>query len=410
MKKSRHINFIALDKLATWKHPVWGNILLREEYPENRALAIICDDCLKGNKEPKYAVEWDENYEKITYHPINELKDLPPINQEKFQDGQFFIENNKESRLLEILKQLDEAKNNLRNLERKLESRRGDIDFMVSEYIPARRRCIDKLLDLLLLDFGKEKATCETVKKYIYNFKGEKVGRFVQWFFDLLDMDKVFEVYGADSKQEELQIMNKIVGVIMEAWNVYPHKELGGKCPLELVVTGEKRPGFDEDAAGRPEFENILYMLVERGYLDESFPSRLRMRIYEESGKPDSFHAFRKWFIRSFGIKLNKKQREIVDYITRKAWKFYPHKVLGDKSPMQIKIEQTSHCEEKGCKENDVLYICEECGKVFCFVHAGVHATMHKHNCRRIDDYMQRLKQVLSSVKRQSQHKREGCK
>ena len=83
LKRSRFINMIALDKLATWKWPVWGNVLLLNKYPMNRAIAILCDKCIEKNRKPKYAVEWDMKHNSVKYHLIKNLKDLPPIPPEE---------------------------------------------------------------------------------------------------------------------------------------------------------------------------------------------------------------------------------------------------------------------------------------------------------------------------------------
>jgi len=81
MKNSKNINGICLDKLATWENPVWGNILVKEKYPEKRAVAIICDDCVAKKSKIKFAVSWSNEYTNIQYHKIEELKDLPPIKE-----------------------------------------------------------------------------------------------------------------------------------------------------------------------------------------------------------------------------------------------------------------------------------------------------------------------------------------
>lgn len=87
LKNSKYINAICLDKLATWDYPVWNNILVEDKYPEKRAVAYVCDECVENGKEPKYAVEWDEERKTVKYHPIDELKDLPPIPPEEVEEA-----------------------------------------------------------------------------------------------------------------------------------------------------------------------------------------------------------------------------------------------------------------------------------------------------------------------------------
>lgn len=62
---------------------MWGNVLLLNKYPMNRAIAILCDKCIEKNRKPKYAVEWDMKHNSVKYHLIKNLKDLPPIPPEE---------------------------------------------------------------------------------------------------------------------------------------------------------------------------------------------------------------------------------------------------------------------------------------------------------------------------------------
>lgn len=71
---SKEINIMLLMKEAEWKHPTWGNIILRIQ---GFASAILCDKCLKEGKKPKWAIEWNQKTLVAKYHPIEELKDVP---------------------------------------------------------------------------------------------------------------------------------------------------------------------------------------------------------------------------------------------------------------------------------------------------------------------------------------------
>lgn len=88
LKDSEHINGITLNKLATWKHPTWSNLLVQDIHPEPRASAIICDKCMEEGKPPKFAIEWTESLKEVTYHPVSALKDLPPITEEEVREGE----------------------------------------------------------------------------------------------------------------------------------------------------------------------------------------------------------------------------------------------------------------------------------------------------------------------------------
>ena len=81
LKNSKHINGVTLDKLATWKYPIWGNVLSGDRRP--RAIGFVCDQCIQVKAPVKYAVEWDPYFHgPIKYHPVSELKDLPEIKLE----------------------------------------------------------------------------------------------------------------------------------------------------------------------------------------------------------------------------------------------------------------------------------------------------------------------------------------
>lgn len=83
LKSSEHINVVCLDKLATWEWPRWGSILVLDKYPMNRASAILCDRCIRGQRTAKYAVEWDNEHTYVRYHRVGDLKDLPRIPSEE---------------------------------------------------------------------------------------------------------------------------------------------------------------------------------------------------------------------------------------------------------------------------------------------------------------------------------------
>ena len=83
LQNSRHINVLCLNKLATWEYPRWGNILVMEKYPTNRASAILCDRCVNENREIKFAIEWDNERTCVRYHKVEGLMDLLRIPEEE---------------------------------------------------------------------------------------------------------------------------------------------------------------------------------------------------------------------------------------------------------------------------------------------------------------------------------------
>lgn len=72
--RGSHLNQMILMKKATWKYPTWKNPVLSDG---PLAAAILCDGCTKFGNKPKFAIEWDNNTLKITYHPVDKLEDIP---------------------------------------------------------------------------------------------------------------------------------------------------------------------------------------------------------------------------------------------------------------------------------------------------------------------------------------------
>lgn len=71
---SRRVNMILLMKEAEWEWPCWGNVLLGVW---GFAGAVVCEKCLREKKKPKFAVEWNEDFSIVKYHPVEQLKDVP---------------------------------------------------------------------------------------------------------------------------------------------------------------------------------------------------------------------------------------------------------------------------------------------------------------------------------------------
>lgn len=74
MSCSPHLNFVSLDKKATWKKPVWEILLLKPVYPRiPRAIAVVCNECIKNNRQAIEVIEIDG--EEIRYHKVSDLED-----------------------------------------------------------------------------------------------------------------------------------------------------------------------------------------------------------------------------------------------------------------------------------------------------------------------------------------------
>jgi len=88
LQNSKFVNGVCLDKLATWEHPIWGNILVKDKYPEPRATAVLCDDCIRKKRKAKFAVEWNKDYSQVKYHKVEDLKDLPEIREANVREAE----------------------------------------------------------------------------------------------------------------------------------------------------------------------------------------------------------------------------------------------------------------------------------------------------------------------------------
>jgi hypothetical protein len=74
MSSSLHLNFVSLDKKATWKKPVWDNLLLKPVYPRiPRAIAVLCNECIENNRQAIEVIEVEG--EEIRYHKVWDLED-----------------------------------------------------------------------------------------------------------------------------------------------------------------------------------------------------------------------------------------------------------------------------------------------------------------------------------------------
>jgi len=74
MNISTHLNVIPLDKKAAWKNPVWDNRLLKPNYQRiPRAVAILCDECIKNSRLPIEVIEVEGK--EIRYHKVSDLED-----------------------------------------------------------------------------------------------------------------------------------------------------------------------------------------------------------------------------------------------------------------------------------------------------------------------------------------------
>ena len=67
------LNVCVTKKVATWIFPVCGS-LERPDYPP-KAVAMLCDECVKNKVKIRYVVEWEGTPYQVKYHDIDSLED-----------------------------------------------------------------------------------------------------------------------------------------------------------------------------------------------------------------------------------------------------------------------------------------------------------------------------------------------
>jgi len=94
LETSEFINVVKLEKVATWKFPVYGYVDILDYKPQ--AAAIICDECIRKKEKPRYCIEWEESpYHdspcQVKYHDVGSLEDTDrSMNQINYYFGRKF--------------------------------------------------------------------------------------------------------------------------------------------------------------------------------------------------------------------------------------------------------------------------------------------------------------------------------
>ncbi len=89
LSSSKYVNIGMLNKKATWKYPVWGNVLIPG--CQGRALFYVCDRCQESSEKGidpgpvKYAVE--VRNKEFILHRVEELEDVPPVTEADIVEG-----------------------------------------------------------------------------------------------------------------------------------------------------------------------------------------------------------------------------------------------------------------------------------------------------------------------------------
>lgn len=74
-ENSHHLNIAQLEYMVEWDYPKMGNVVTGVD---NRACAVVCDDCFFEKRIPTKAIEFRGDL--IVYHPVTELQ--KPKNQQ----------------------------------------------------------------------------------------------------------------------------------------------------------------------------------------------------------------------------------------------------------------------------------------------------------------------------------------
>ena len=99
-----------------------------------------------------------------------------------------------------------------------LSSRLKHAGYTIVEY----RAILSARILYLLVSFESE-ATVEEIKQLIFEHDGQTPPS--EWLVDLVDL---FRAEEAD--------VDSLLPVIQDAWNYFPHRSLGGRCPAEVMV------------------------------------------------------------------------------------------------------------------------------------------------------------------------------
>lgn len=93
------------------------------------------------------------------------------------------------------------------------------------EQILQRRKEIVKELEELLKQTGSDFGL-DDIKEIIYNEKNQN------------DLAKIIEMF---DKGQDIDGLNRILAIINDVWNYFPHKCLNGLCPMEKILEYQQK-------------------------------------------------------------------------------------------------------------------------------------------------------------------------
>lgn len=100
---------------------------------------------------------------------------------------------------------------------------------------------VEDSLNALFAKYGlQEKITVDEIKKWIWNAKGGVMDAIHKY------QKKCFELFPEPQSVDEF---NNVMQTFTDAWNYFPHKELGGKAPNDLMREAVKNAPKDDPAS-----------------------------------------------------------------------------------------------------------------------------------------------------------------
>lgn len=107
LEASSCINVVELEKVATWKFPVFGQVDIPDYEP--RAMAIVCDECMRNKVKIQRCIEWEGLPYLIKYHDVECLKDSKKsVSQMDYYFGKLYRQRMRQRMQLKAARQESE--------------------------------------------------------------------------------------------------------------------------------------------------------------------------------------------------------------------------------------------------------------------------------------------------------------
>jgi len=116
---------------------------------------------------------------------------------------------------------------------------------------------VEDALQSLIEECGLEKKlSVQKIQQWVYHADGETVMEASNQY-----LSKCFKVF---PDVEDIDGANRILGVLQDVWNYFPHKDLGGKSPQDLVEEHRQAAGGEgTDDSGQRSMPKVIVGGVE---------------------------------------------------------------------------------------------------------------------------------------------------